>query len=120
MFAPALSQMTDAYFHTLGDGRLRAIGQAVMAFVRAIPDGFFALYPGVFHAFVQNWKPAFYLAIVGIYTAFVFSLPAILVWLRWLERRDSHHDDPPIDQRELRKMTHREDRIAQNHMGNSC
>jgi hypothetical protein len=59
----------------------------------------------------------FYLAIVGIYTVFVFSIPAIFVWLRWLERRDSHHDDPPIDQRELRKMIRREDQIPQNHMG---
>ena len=56
-------------------------------------------------AFTQNWGPMVRLAIVGVYTVFVFSIPAILVWLRWLERRDSHHDAPPVDQRELRKMT---------------
>jgi hypothetical protein len=55
--------------------------------------------------------------VAAIYSMFAFSIPAILVWLRWLERRDSHHDAPPIDQGELRKMTRREDRIAQNHMG---
>jgi hypothetical protein len=47
----------------------------------------------------------------------VFSLLAIVLWLRLLERRDSSQDAPPIDQRELRKMTHREDWIPQNHMG---
>jgi membrane protein implicated in regulation of membrane protease activity len=47
----------------------------------------------------------------------LFSLLAIVVWLRWLERRDSSHDAPPVDERMLRQMIRREDRIAQNHMG---
>ena len=117
VFAPALTQMSDTYFQALGVGRLRAIGQAIAAFFDVVLQGFLSLFPGIFSAFAQNWKPMFYLAIVGLYTVFVFSIPAIFVWLRWLERRDSHHDDPPIDQGELRKMTRREDQIAQNHMG---
>jgi len=40
-----------------------------------------------------------------------------VVWLRWLERRDSSHDAPLVDERMLRQMIRREDRIAQNHMG---
>jgi hypothetical protein len=114
---PAFIQMSDAFHQAIGEGRLYAIVQSMGAFGRTLYHGFFSLYPGFFAAFEQSWKPMFYLAIVGIYTAFFFSIPAILVWLRWLERRDSHHDAPPIDQRELRKMTQREDRIPQNHMG---
>jgi hypothetical protein len=47
----------------------------------------------------------------------VFVLPAVVLWLRLLERRDSSHDAPLIDWRELRKMTRREDWVPQNHMG---
>jgi len=46
-----------------------------------------------------------------------FTAPAIVLWLRWLERRDSSHDEPPVDVRLLREMARREDWIAQNHMG---
>ncbi len=41
----------------------------------------------------------------------------ILVWLRWLERRDASQDAPPVDARMLREMARREDWIPQNHMG---
>jgi hypothetical protein len=68
-------------------------------------------------AFCRNWWPAAHVVGVGIFAMLFFSIPVILLWLRWLERRDSHHDAPPVDQRELRKMTRREDRIPQNHMG---
>jgi hypothetical protein len=46
-----------------------------------------------------------------------FVVPAIVLWLRLLERRDSSQDGPPVDWRELRKMTRREDWVPQNHMG---
>jgi len=46
-----------------------------------------------------------------------FTAPAIVLWLRWLERRDSSHDEPPVDDEPLREMARREDWIAQNHMG---
>ena len=72
---------------------------------------------GMFGDFVANFNAMFRLAWIGIYTAFIVSVPALAVWLRRLERRDSHHDAPPIDFRELREMTRREDRIPQNHMG---
>jgi hypothetical protein len=109
--------MTDTYYQTQGDGRMVAVWQSVVAFVYSLPRGFDSFFPRLIAAFKQNWKDMLYLAIIGIYTVFVFSIPLILVWLRWLERRDSHHDAPPVDQRELRKMTRREDRIPQNHMG---
>lgn len=70
-----------------------------------------------FRHFGTVWWPTFRSMIVGLLTAMVFSVPAILLWLRWLERRDSSHDAPPVDERMLREMTRREDRIAQNHMG---
>ena len=95
------------------------------AFNQAYPTGFFyACFQAMWTiaceflaAFAANWEPAVWLAGVQIYTVVFFSIPAIFVWLRWLERRDSHHDAPLIDRRELRKMTRREDRIPQNHMG---
>jgi hypothetical protein len=66
--------------------------------------------------FGELWWPAFRVVMLGLVSV-VFSLLAIVLWLRLLERRDSSQDAPPIDQRELRKMTHREDWIPQNHMG---
>lgn len=44
-------------------------------------------------------------------------VPLLVLWLRHLERRDSSHDAPSIDQRLLREMIRREDWVAQNHMG---
>ncbi|MES2045059.1 MAG: hypothetical protein V4475_14390 [Pseudomonadota bacterium] len=45
------------------------------------------------------------------------SLLVIVGWLRFLEMRDSAHDDPPIDEEVVRQMAQREDWIPQNHMG---
>jgi membrane protein implicated in regulation of membrane protease activity len=47
----------------------------------------------------------------------IFSLLAIALWLRWLERRDSSQDAPPVNESMLREMARREDRTPQNHMG---
>ena len=47
----------------------------------------------------------------------LFTIPAVVLWLRWLERRDSSQDAPPVDEGMLREMAHREDHIPQNHMG---
>ncbi len=66
--------------------------------------------------FTALWWPTFGIVKLGLVSVF-FTLLAIVLWLRLLERRDSSQDAPPIDQRELRKMTHREDWIPQNHMG---
>ncbi len=45
------------------------------------------------------------------------TVAGILVWLRWLERRDASQDAPPVDPKMLREMARREDWIPQNHMG---
>jgi hypothetical protein len=47
----------------------------------------------------------------------VFSAPAIVLWLRRLERRDSSQDAPPVNHALMRDMAEREDLVAQNHMG---
>ena len=47
----------------------------------------------------------------------VATLPLLVLWLRYLERRDSSHDAPHVDERLLREMVRREDWVAQNHMG---
>jgi hypothetical protein len=67
-------------------------------------------------SFRELWWPTMGVVRHGLYSA-VFSVLAVTLWLRLLERRDSSQDAPPIDQRELRKMIHREDWIPQNHMG---
>jgi hypothetical protein len=61
-------------------------------------------------------RPVARAVLLGLAGIFV-SLPLILLWLRYLERRDSAHDAPHVDERMLREMVRREDWIAQNHMG---
>jgi hypothetical protein len=93
-------------------------------FIQIFSQGFSGL-DGALHplilAFVrtfrQLWGPTVRVVLVGLFTAILVSVPVITVWLRWLERRDSHHDAPTIDPREMRKMTQLEDQIPQNHMG---
>jgi hypothetical protein len=116
VFTPALVQMSKAFDQALSAGFFDACWQALRTFALTFFQGVLSPH-AVIQAFAQNWWPAVHLAGAGMYSVFAFSLPAILVWLRWLEQRDSHHDAPPIDQGELRKMIRREDRIAQNHMG---
>lgn len=65
----------------------------------------------------QAWRAAVRATIYGVLSAVFFSLPALLAWLRWLERRDSSHDAPPVDEDVERQMAQREDWIPQNHMG---
>jgi hypothetical protein len=47
----------------------------------------------------------------------IASIAIILGWVRYLEKRDSSHDAPPIDPELMRQMAQREDWIPQNHMG---
>lgn len=68
-------------------------------------------------SFTNLWWPTFRNVLLGLASAVFFSLPAIVLWLRLLERRDSSQDAPQIDLAEMRKMTRREDRIPLNHMG---
>ena len=117
LLTPALTEMTNTYYQTQDTGRVTAVWQSLVAFIYALPAGYTSFFPRWVDAFRQNWKDILYLVIIGVYTVFVVSIPLLALWLRWLERRDSHHDAPAINQRELRKMTHREDWIPQNHMG---
>ena len=67
-------------------------------------------------AFDQTWRPVARTVVLGLAGVLV-SVPLLLLWLRYLEKRDSSHDAPPVDERTLREMARREDWIAQNHMG---
>jgi hypothetical protein len=116
-FRPAFARTSQVFNHALSEGLLHAWWEALRTFPRAFFQAILSFFPAFGEAFREYWRSILYLAIVAIYTVLVLSIPAIFLWLRWLERRDSHHDAPPIDQRELRKMTHREDWIPQNHMG---
>ena len=62
------------------------------------------------------WEPTARIVVLGL-LSLVFILPAMVLWLRRLERRDSSQDAPPVDQRLLSEMARREDKIAHNHMG---
>jgi hypothetical protein len=67
--------------------------------------------------FNQLWWPSVRVVALGLVSGLSFALLAILLWLRWIEQRDSSHDAPPINPDLLREMGQREDRVAQNHMG---
>lgn len=67
-------------------------------------------------AFSETWRPVARAVVLGLAGVLV-SVPLLLLWLRYLERRDSSHDAPRVDERMLREMVRREDWIAQNHMG---
>jgi len=62
------------------------------------------------------WVHATRLTLLGL-ASVPFSALGILTWLRYLERRDSSQDAPPIDEEVQRQMAQREDWIPQNHMG---
>lgn len=54
--------------------------------------------------------------LLGFFSLIVI-LPLVILWLRYLEKRDSSQDDPPLDPAVLREMARQEDWVAQNHMG---
>jgi hypothetical protein len=56
-------------------------------------------------------------AVLWSLLSLIVTVPLILLWLRYLERRDSSLDAPHVDERLLREMIRREDWVAQNHMG---
>lgn len=66
--------------------------------------------------FEQALRPAARMVGLGL-VSLLFTLPALTLWLRWLERRDSAQDGPPVNERLIREMAQREDWIPQNHMG---
>ncbi len=66
--------------------------------------------------FGQAFWPVARAVLLGL-VSMLFTVPALVLWLRWLERRDSSQDAPPVDEDMLREMARREDRIPQNHMG---
>jgi hypothetical protein len=78
--------------------------------------GAVAAIPIIGSSFREAWWPTVRIVVLGL-TSILFSVPAIVLWLRWLERRDSSHDAPPVNAQMLREMTQREDWIPQNHMG---
>ncbi len=47
----------------------------------------------------------------------IVILPLVVLWLRYLEKRDSSQADPPLDPVILHDMARQEDWVAQNHMG---
>jgi hypothetical protein len=64
----------------------------------------------------RAWRETFRGVLLGL-TSLPLGVILLLLWLRFLERRDSSHDAPQADEQTLREMIRREDWIAQNHMG---
>lgn len=64
----------------------------------------------------QAIRPAFTEVLLGL-ASLPLTVALLLLWLRYLERRDSSHDAPEVAEATLRQMVRREDWIAQNHMG---
>ena len=62
-------------------------------------------------------RPVARAVLLGLVGLLFLVLPLLVLWLRHLERRDSSHDAPHVDERLLREMVRREDWVAQNHMG---
>ena len=73
--------------------------------------------PLIGRPFDELWRPTLRVIALGLLSGLFFTLPALVLWLRWLEQRDASHDSPPIDPDLLREMAQHEDRVAQNHMG---
>lgn len=73
--------------------------------------------PLLTHAsFDTAWHYSRHLAALGG-ACIPVTVLGIVCWLRYLERRDSSQDKPPIDEQVVRQMAQREDWIPQNHMG---
>jgi hypothetical protein len=67
--------------------------------------------------FHELWWPTVRVVALGLLSGLCLNLPALVLWLRWLEQRDASHDAPLVDPELLREMEQHEDRVAQNHMG---
>ena len=66
---------------------------------------------------IAAFWPVARVVVLGLIGLVFLVLPLMVLWLRYLERRDSSHDAPHVDERLLREMVRREDWVAQNHMG---
>lgn len=98
------------------------LGYIVAATVVLLPV--FLLVTWLLAIFEVGAVPGFREAAVTVGTAVAIgvlslaaTMPLLVYWLRWLERRDSSQDAPPVDESARREMLRREDWIAQNHMG---
>jgi hypothetical protein len=111
----------------LSFGAMRFVSQVKTVIGLAV---FFGIYAAVATAFIaavsvptmgvgfrEALRPALTHVLMGLAVGLFFSAPALLLWLRWLERRDSSQDDPPTNAELVREMAKREDWIPQNHMG---
>lgn len=100
-------------------GALPKIVGALLLFAALLSLGFAV--PGSIH----HWRIERYWSHVarcfmhlGLGALGLFPVVAgVLLWVRWLESRDSSQDAPPRDEAMLRAMARREDKITQNHMG---
>ena len=111
---------TPSRFSFLGFFLTKLLAPAAAAL--AVYVGLVSLVAAPFRALILGdgfWRSWGAMAVWAMWSAgsAVVVVTGLLVWLRWLERRDASQDAPPVDPRMLREMARREDWIPQNHMG---
>ncbi|MCY0095721.1 hypothetical protein [Hoeflea ulvae] len=82
--------------------------------------GFAAVIDLLFDSFaggVRDWWWTVALTIFYGQLSLLFTVPAVILWLRYLEKRDSSQTAPPIDAERVAEMADHEDWVSQNHMG---
>ena len=63
------------------------------------------------------FRPTLHVVLLGLISLVLLTVPFLLFLVRHNEMRDSSQDAPHTNERILRDMLHREDWVAQNHMG---
>jgi hypothetical protein len=86
VLAPAFLHMLGVFQQASNQGFFHAIGQASLAFASELSRRVLDSVPSGLEAFKRNFAPMVRLVLAGLYTVLVVSIPAILVWLRRLER----------------------------------
>lgn len=81
--------------------------------VVALADMFFNVLPGG----IGDWWQSVAVTILYGLVSLVFTIPTIILWLRYLEKRDSSQSAPPVDEEMVADMADHEDWVSQNHMG---
>ena len=66
---------------------------------------------------IDDWWKSVVWTIVYGQLSMIFTIPAIILWLRYLEKRDSSQSAPPMDVNKIADMADQEDWVSQNHMG---
>ncbi len=71
----------------------------------------------VLHGNIHDWWKLVACTILYGQLSLILTIPTVILWLRYLEKRDSSQSEPPIDEDMVSDMAEHEDWVSQNHMG---